>query len=84
MEEALLEHPDIVDVGVVGEDDDRWGQAPAAFVQARDGAVVDESEVIEFCLARLARYKAPRRVRFVASLPRNAAGKLLRGELRRS
>ena len=84
VEEALLEHPDIVDVGVVGEDDDRWGQAPAAFVQVRDGAALDEFKVIEFGLARLARYKAPRRVRFVASLPRNAAGKLLRGELRRS
>ena len=84
VERALLEHPDIVDAGVGGEHDERWGRVPIAFVQARAGVSLDPSEVIEFCSARLARYKTPRTVRTVESLPRNAAGKLLRGALRRS
>ncbi len=82
VERTLLEHPDIVDAGVVGEHDERWGQVPVAFVQVRAGSSIDESEVIEFCSARMARYKTPREVRSVRSLPRNAAGKLLRGALR--
>lgn len=84
VERALLEHPDIVDAGVVGEHDERWGSVPVAFVQARAGVSLDQSEVIEFCSARLARYKTPRTVRTVRSLPRNSAGKLLRGALRGS
>lgn len=84
VERTLLEHPDIVDAGVVAEHDERWGQVPVAFVQARAGSSIDESEVIEFCSSRLARYKTPRTVRTVRSLPRNSAGKLLRGALRGS
>ena len=84
VERTLLEHRDIVDAGVVGEHDERWGQVPVAFVQARAGVSIDESAVIEFCSARLARYKTPRTIRSVESLPRNAAGKLLRGALRGS
>ena len=82
VERTLLEHPDIVDAGVIGEHDERWGQVPIAFVQVRAGSSIDESEVIEFCSARMARYKTPRVVRSVRSLPRNAAGKLLRAALR--
>jgi O-succinylbenzoic acid--CoA ligase len=79
VEAALLAHPAVAEAGVVGAADERWGQAPVAFVVARG---VSEEELIAFCRERLAAYKAPRRVIFVAGMPRTASGKLRRAELR--
>jgi O-succinylbenzoic acid--CoA ligase len=79
VEAALLAHPAVAEAGVVGAADERWGQAPVAFVVASG---VEEAQLIAFCRERLAAYKAPRRVIFVASLPRTASGKLRRAELR--
>ncbi len=81
VEAALLAHPAVAEAAVLGLPDARWGQVPAAALALRPGARLTEAEAIEFCRARLAGYKAPRVVRFVAALPRNAAGKVLRGEL---
>jgi acyl-CoA synthetase (AMP-forming)/AMP-acid ligase II len=69
---------------VVGVSDPRWGQTPVAVVRLRTGADVSEDELIRHCAARLARYKVPVHVGFQPALPRNAAGKLLRRELRES
>lgn len=80
VEEALLAHPAVRDAGVVGEPDPEWGEVVAAYVVA-DG--VSAAELVEHCRARLARYKAPRRVELVDELPRNAAGKLMRAKLLR-
>jgi O-succinylbenzoic acid--CoA ligase len=81
VEAVLLSHPAVADVGVVGVPDEKWGMALAAFVVRR--AAVAEDELRAFCAERLARYKIPARFIFVESLPRNAAGKLLRRELTR-
>ena len=82
VEAVLLAHPAIAEAAVLGAPDERWGQVPVAFVTLRAGAALDEAAVVAFCRERLAGYKTPRRVRFVAALPRNAGGKVLRSALR--
>lgn len=84
VENALAEHPDVLDAGVVGVDHEEWGEAVAAAVVLREGASLAESDLIAFCRERIADYKIPRRMQFVSSLPRNAAGKILRDEVRDS
>lgn len=81
VEATLLAHPAVEEAGVFGLPDARWGQSVAAAVKVRDGYELDLEALREFCLNRLARYKAPTQF-FVLSanevMPRNAAGKLLR------
>ena len=79
VERVLREHPAVADVAVVGVPHPRWGETPVAFVV---GAAA-EHELIEHCRAHLASYKKPTAIHFVTSLPRNAAGKVLKRELRR-
>jgi len=81
LESVLASHPDLVDAGVMGVPDARFGARPVAFVVWRSGVPRDSEELAAYCRARLAGYKQP--VAFVAvdALPRNASGKLLRREL---
>ena len=81
IEAVLQSHPDVVEAGVYGVDDARWGKAPAAVVILRAGATADAAALIAYCRERLAAYKTPSRIGFAEALPRNAAGKLLRREL---
>jgi acyl-CoA synthetase (AMP-forming)/AMP-acid ligase II len=82
VERVLYEHPAVLEAAVVGRPDPRWGEVPVAFVVCRAGATATEDELREFCLARLARFKAPRAVRFIDGLPRNPSGKVLKRVLR--
>ena len=61
--------------------DEKWGETPCAFVELKPGARVDEKEVIEFCRAHLARFKAPRAVVF-GELPKTSTGKIQKVVLR--
>ncbi len=82
VENALHAHPAIADVAVVGQPDEKWGEVGHAFVVVKEGEALSGEEVIAFCQGRLARYKVPKAVSFLDSLPRNAAGKVLKTELR--
>ncbi len=73
VEAVLHEHPSVTDAAVVGVPDDRWGEVGVAFVVADDAA---EGELMEWCRARLAVFKVPASVRFVAEVPRNGLGKV--------
>ena len=82
IEDVLFSHPAVSDVSVVGVPDDRWGEVALACVVRGGDDEVDEHSLIEFCKGKLAGFKRPRRIEFVAELPRNAAGKVLKRELR--
>ena len=81
VEDVLLAHADIDDVGVVGVDDADFGQRLAAFVVLRSGAELSADAVRSLVSSQLARHKVPRDVAFVDELPRTTTGKLLRREL---
>jgi O-succinylbenzoic acid--CoA ligase len=77
VEEALISHPLVDDVAVVGRPDTEWGQVVTAFVVGGAGP----EELRAFARERLAAYKVPKRIEQVSEIPRNASGKILRGRL---
>ena len=79
VEAALLAHPAVAEAGVFGRPDAEWGEAVTARVVLR--APADAAELRAFAAQRLARFKVPKTIEPVDSLPRNPAGKLLRREL---
>jgi long-chain acyl-CoA synthetase len=82
VEAVLHAHPDVADVAVVGIGDERWGERVTAAVVRRPGTTVTADELVALSRAHLAGYKTPRAVVFVDELPRNAAGKVLKQQLR--
>ena len=82
VENVLMSHPDVAEVAVIGVPHDRWGETVKAIVVRACGAQVAEAELIAHARANLAHYKCPTSVEFVAELPRNATGKILKRELR--
>jgi HIP---CoA ligase len=82
IESALLAHPDIAQVAVVGVPDERLGEIGIAFAIPRAGRTIDPAEVIEWSRVRLANFKVPRRVEVVDSLPVNPSGKVMKFVLR--
>jgi acyl-CoA synthetase (AMP-forming)/AMP-acid ligase II len=79
IEAVLANHPSVAQVAVTGAPDARWGEIVVAFVVASEA--VSEDELRAFARQSLAKYKVPERVHFVASLPRNASGKIVKREL---
>jgi fatty-acyl-CoA synthase len=82
VENALYGHPAVAEAAVIGVPDERWGEVGRAVVVLAAGADASAEELVGFCRERLAGFKVPRSVVFVDSLPRNAAGKVLKQDLR--
>jgi acyl-CoA synthetase (AMP-forming)/AMP-acid ligase II len=82
VEAALGEHPAVAEAAVVGAPDERWGDIVQAFVVVRPGTRAEPRDLMRFLRGRIADYKIPTRYEFVAALPRNPAGKVLRRVLR--
>lgn len=82
VEDALMAHPDVLGAAVVGLPRASGGEEVAAAVVLREGAVLDEAALRDFCRTRLTPYKVPRRIRIVDELPRSLIGKVLRRQVR--
>ena len=76
VERVLLEHPDVVECGVIGRLDPRWDEVPIAYVIRRKGCAVDAEGLKAHIQLQLARFKVPREIVFVEDLPRTALGKV--------
>lgn len=83
VESAIFGHPIVKDVAVIGVPDDVWGESVKALVVLRPDCEPDEAGIIAWTRQRIASFKVPKTVDVVAELPRNAAGKVLKGELRK-
>jgi fatty-acyl-CoA synthase len=81
VEDVLYSHPSVMAVAVVAQPDPKWGETPCAFVELKDGASASAEELIEFCRARMARFKAPKAVIF-GPLPKTSTGKIQKFLLR--
>jgi fatty-acyl-CoA synthase len=82
VENVLYEHPAILEAAVIGVPDEKWGEAVHAGIVLKEGMSVSEKEIIEFCKQNLARYKAPKSVSFLPSLPKTGSGKIFKKALR--
>jgi len=82
IENVLMTHPAVAGAAVFGIPDSKWGEIIGAAIVLNSSAEASPEELIEFCRQRIASYKKPERIFFTRSLPRNAAGKVLRKELR--
>jgi acyl-CoA synthetase (AMP-forming)/AMP-acid ligase II len=81
VEEALLRHPEVAEVAVVGQPDPEWGETIVAFIVREGGMTVSEKELDAHCLSLIARFKRPKTYIFLAELPKNSYGKVLKREL---
>ena len=82
VEQAIVRHPAVLDVAVVGVPDEKWGERPKAFVILKKGESVTAEELVEYTRTLLAGYKVPREIVFPLELPRTSTGKILKFELR--
>jgi len=82
VEAALVGHPAIADVAVIGKPDERWGETPVAVVILAPGTSLELDELRSWCEGRIARFKQPRALVMIEELPRTALGKVRKHELR--
>ncbi len=84
LEEVLYQHPAVLEAAVVGEPHGSHGEIPVAYLVVREDAATEAADLREHCRTSLAQYQLPRKFFFLQALPKNAAGKVLKRELRKS
>ena len=82
IENALYQHEAVAECAVFGIPHERWGEVPAAHIVLSADASISVNELIDFCASRIARFKRPRIIKFVDSLPKTPVGKIRKNELR--
>ena len=82
LEDVIMRIPAVKEVAVFGIPDDIWGEAVCAMIVKKDNCEIEADEVIEFCASNLAGYKKPKKVEFIAELPKNPSGKIIKNPLR--
>jgi len=82
VENALYQHPAVLEVAVVGVPDEKWGEAVKAVVALKSGQKATEEELITFCKKQIAGYKSPKTIDFADDLPKTTVGKIMRKEVR--
>jgi len=82
VEQVIFQITGVADAAVIGVPDERWGESGLAFVVLKPDCTLTPDQIIQHCRANLAKFKVPQHVRFIEVLPRNAAGKVLKRELR--
>ena len=80
IENAIISHPGVADVAVIGVPSERWGESPLALIVPAEGADPTQDEIIAHCAERLARFKLPTAVERIDAIPRNPSGKILKVE----
>lgn len=81
VEDALYQHPDVLEAAVVAKPDEKWGESPCAFIAVKNNAHVTEEDIISFCRSHLAHFKVPHTVVF-GELPKTSTGKIQKFKLR--
>ncbi|RPI82901.1 MAG: long-chain fatty acid--CoA ligase [Chloroflexi bacterium] len=82
VENVIYQLPQVAEVGVIGVPDEKWGEVGRAIVVLKQGQSLTADEIIEHCRQNLGRYKIPKSIAFTEKLPRNPAGKVVKGDLR--
>jgi len=83
IENAMMRHPDVADVAVIGVPHEKWGETVKALVTPTPGTELDEAGLIAYCRENLAHYKCPTSIDLITDIPRNPSGKILKTELRK-
>lgn len=81
VEQVITQIPDVLEVGVIGITDIKWGEVPIAFIAIKEGSSLTVEEVQAHCMQYLAKYKVPKEIYFVDELPKNATGKIQKNRL---
>ena len=81
IEKVLASHPKIEEVRVIGVPDERWGEVPKALLVAKRSESLGKEEIVKYCMGKLAKYKIPKSIEFIKSIPRTSAGKISKNEL---
>jgi len=82
VEAVFREHPAVADAALIGQPDEKWGEVGLMIVACKPDQNVGVEELLNFCVGKLAKYKLPKRIEFVESLPYSPYGKVIKSELR--
>ena len=82
VENVIYQLAQVAEVAIIGVPNDKWGEVGMAIIVRKPGQQLDQRQIIDHCVTRLAKFKVPASVTFIDVLPRNATGKVLKRELR--